>query len=148
MKKYITIAGCIFSVITPLQAAPGDPTNAIAALSPPTLPEVGPSILRIFGSLAIVIGIFLGGVWLYRNWQRLTLRRGRVPRLNILETRPLGGRQAIHVIGYESDRFLIASSAAGIQLLSHLPPAEAEETASATAAPSFAQALNRMLGRK
>jgi len=28
-------------------------------------------LLNVMGALALVIGIFLGGVWLFRNWQRL-----------------------------------------------------------------------------
>ena len=38
--------------------------------------------------------------------------------MNVLETRSLGGRQAIYVIGYEQERFLIASSPAGVNFLS------------------------------
>ena len=100
---------------------------AAGSLGPPPLPEAVPSLLRVLGALGVVIGIFLGGVWLYRNWQRLALPRGVRPKLNILETRPLGGRQALYVVGYEQGRFLIASSPAGVSLLSHLPDATAVE---------------------
>jgi flagellar biogenesis protein FliO len=41
-------------------------------------------VLRVTGALALVIGIFLAGVWLFRNWQRLAVRRGRAPKLNVL----------------------------------------------------------------
>lgn len=130
-------------------------TNSAAApLTAHSLPDAGPSLfslLRIFGALALVIGIFLGGVWLFRNWQRLTQQRGRQPRLNLLETRSLGGRHTIHVVGYEQERFLIAVSPGGVNLLSHLPAAGEEELPTGTnvpSAPSFAGALAKVLKGK
>lgn len=115
------------------------------------MPDAGVSLLRVTGSLAIVLGIFLGGVWLYKNWQRLALQRGRAPKLNILETRPLGARQSIFVVGYEQQRFLVATSPAGVNLVSHLPDAAAtaEEPAEKTSGPMpFAQALAQVLKGK
>src|ERR1022692_3719229 len=74
-------------------SALAQPTNFGAApLTVPSLPDATFSMFRIFGALALVIGLFLGGVWLFRNWQRLAVQRGRGPRLNVLETRSLGGR--------------------------------------------------------
>ena len=118
--------------------------------SAPPLPDAGLSLLRVFGALALVIGLFLGGVWLVKNWQRLSVQRGRAPKLNILETRSLGGRHAVFVVGYEQERFLIASSPAGVSLLSHLPNAAEDETPAPekTTPPSFAQALTRVLKGK
>ena len=127
-------------------------TNSVAApLTAPALPDTSFSVLRVFGALALVIGIFLGGVWLFRNWQRLALQRGRAPKLNLLETRSLGGRQTLHVVGYEQERFLIAASPNGISLLSHLPTAveaETSEAAKSSASPSFAQALSQVIKGK
>ena len=116
---------------------------------PPSLPDVAPSALRVFGALVLVIGIFLGGVWLFRNWQRFALQNGRRPKLNIIETRPLGGRQAIYVVGYEQARFLVASSPAGVSLLSHLPEATAGETPAGEKNPvAFPLLLAKMLKAK
>ena len=151
MKNYPFKTGLMLSSFCLLQSAFGQATNtAVAPLSAPPLPDVGPSVLRVFGAFTLVIGIFLGGVWLYRNWQRLALQRGRAPRLNILETRSLGGRQALFVVGYESERFLISSSPAGVNLLSHLPGAAAEgdPEMKPASAPSFAQALAQVLKGK
>ena len=120
-------------------------TNSLS-LSPPPLPDVAPSVFRVLGALALVIGIFLGGVWLYRNWQRLTRQRGGRPKLNLLETRSLGGRQALHVVGYEQARFLIATSPAGVTLLSPLPEADAEAAPVGEVPPSaFHLTLAKML---
>jgi flagellar biogenesis protein FliO len=127
-------------------------TTNLAGISPltaPELPGVGPSLLRVFGALALVIGIFLGGVWLFRNWQRLIRPAGHTPKLNLIETRPLGGRQTLYVVGYEQERFLLAASPAGISLLSHLPDAVADEApAGGKTPPTFPQILAQMLKGK
>ena len=110
-------------------------------------PDMLGSVLRMGGALALVIGLFLTGVWLFKNWQRLARRRGALPKLNVLEVKSLGPRQAIYVVAYEQQRMLLASSPAGVALLSHLPEAEEENTAPA-ARLSFAAALQQVLARK
>jgi flagellar biogenesis protein FliO len=121
-----------------------------APLTAPPFPEAGVSLLRVTGALALVLGLFLGGVWLYKNWQRLACQRQHQPRLNILETRSLGPRQAIFVVAYEQQRFLISTSPAGINLLTHLPDGEAPLPGAETpgAPVPFAQALAQVLKRK
>lgn len=150
MKYFLITTACVVSLLFILSSAAGETTNAVVQpLAAPTLPDAGVSFIRVLGALALVIGIFLAGVWLYKNWQRLALRRGHAPRLNVLETRSLGGRQALHVVGYELERFLISSSAAGVNLLSHLPGATEEAPdAKPSTAPSFAQALTQVLKGK
>jgi len=80
----------IFWLLLPAGAAWAQ-TNSPAPLAP-ALPDAGVSLLRITGALALVLGIFLGGAWLFKNWQRLAVPRSRQPKLNILETRSLGAR--------------------------------------------------------
>ena len=142
-------------VVATNAAAPSPVLPAPNALSiPGTLPDTGASILRVLGALVLVISLFLGGVWLFRNWQRLAVRKGRAPRLNVLEVRSLGQRQAIYVVGYQQQRILLASSPAGITLLTHLPEEEEAKTttAPAPAAPavrmSFAEAFQQVLSRR
>jgi flagellar biosynthetic protein FliO len=120
-------------------------TNTPAISS--ALPDMGASLLRVMGALAVVLAVFLAGVWLFKNWQRLTLRRGAAPKLNVLEVRSLGQRQAIYVVGYEQQRLLLASSSTGVTLLSHLPAADAEPLAAAPKI-SFAEAFQQVLARK
>ena len=96
-----------------------------------------------------VLAVFLGGVWLFRNWQRLVIQRGRTPRLNVLEVRSLGGRHALYVVGYEQERFLVAASPAGVNLVSHLQSISEEPPDTKDAAPApFAQTLARILKGK
>jgi len=105
------------------------------------------SVLRMGGALVLVIALFLGGVWLLKNWQRLALRRGAVPKLNVLEVKSLGPRQALYVVAYQQQRLLLASSPAGVTLLSHLPEA-AEEQEAPVPRVSFAEAFQQVLARK
>lgn len=124
MKKILSaIVLAVFAGSLPVWA---QITNTAGAAPMPSLPNASLSVLRVFGALALVMGIFLGGVWMFRNWQRLARQHGRQPRLNILESRSLGGRQAIFVVGYQQQRFLVSSSPSGVSLLSHLPDAVEE----------------------
>jgi flagellar biogenesis protein FliO len=109
------------------------------------LPDMGVSVIRMMAALAFVLAIFFGGVWLYRNGQRLAWRKTGAPRLAVLESRTLGNRQAIYVVGYEQQRLLIGSSSAGLSLLAQLPPAE---TPAATPPGSFSQTLQNVMERK
>ena len=120
--------------------------NNVPAISS-AMPDMGASLLRVVGSLVLVIAVFLAGVWLFKNWQRLTLRNGAAPKLNVLEVRSLGQRQAIYVVGYEQQRMLLASSSTGVTLLSHLPSVEEEPTVKSTKM-SFAEAFQQVLARK
>ena len=124
-------------------------TNAAVALpNSGALAGAGPSLLRVLGALGMVLGLFLGGVWLFRNGRQLGFGRGAAPRLKVLESRSLGGRQAIYVVGYEQERFLVGATQAGINLLTHLPPATEEEAQTAGApkrAQSFAETFTKVL---
>ena len=112
------------------------------------LPDLAASLLRMVGALGVVIAVFLIGVWLFKNWQRLALRRGASPKLNVLEVRSLGPRQALYVVAYEHRRMLIASSSAGVTMLTHLPVGEREPAAAPAAKISFAEAFHQVLARK
>ena len=132
-----------------VSVAAAQSTNTLSL--PPVVPDVGASLLRVFGALLLVLSLFLGGVWFFRNWQRLVVQRGRSPRLNVLEVRSLGGRQAIYVVGYQQERFLLASSPAGVNFLTHLPPANdaTADPAEVQPAPaSFARTLAQVLKGK
>jgi len=111
------------------------------------LPDMGASLLRVVGALVVVIAVFLAGVWLFKNWQRVAMRKGATPKLSVLEVRSLGQRQAIYVVGYEQQRLLIASCSTGVTLLSHLPAAD-EAPAQEAPKLSFAQAFQQVLARK
>lgn len=129
-------------------AAFAETTNTLALNN--SFPDTAGSMVRVFGALALVLAIFLGGVWLVRNWRRLTMPRGQAPKLNVLETKSLGGRHALFVVGYQNERFLVSSSPAGINMLTHLQPADetAEVEKPGAPQPTFATTLAQMLKGK
>ena len=115
----------------------------VPVLAGDSLPGVGFSVVRLIGALALVMALFLGGVWLYRNWQRLSFRRGTPPRLSVLEVKSLGPRQALYLIGYQDQRMLVASSPTGMSLICQLP-AEDEVEAQPDFGPDLDQALRKV----
>ncbi len=123
--------------------------SAAEITTPPgdSLSGNGLSVLRVFGGLVFVLALFLGVVWLLRNWQRAIAPRGQLPKLNVLEAKSLGNRNTLYVVGYEQQRLLVSSSPTGVTLVSHLPNAELGEPA-VPVPPSFAEALQQVLTRK
>ncbi len=121
------------------------PATSLAGPVPAAL-----SLLRVLGALALVLAVFLGGLWLFRNWQRLLLQRGPAPKLHVLEVKSLGQRHALYVVAYEQQRMLLASSPTGVTMLTHLPGASSEpEVAPAgTPPPHFTAALLQAVTRK
>jgi flagellar biogenesis protein FliO len=120
-------------------------TNAPATLDT-QLPNIGFSLLRLVGSFVLVLALFLGGVWCYKNWQRLALQRGRPSKLHVLEIKPLGNRQTLYLVAYDQQRLLVASSPSGVNLLTHLPDSDLSETEAP--AQTFVQTLHRALAPK
>lgn len=105
-------------------------TNAPATSEIPGSASLFFPLLRVLGALAVVLAVFFGGLWCFRNWQRLTARKGQAPKLSVLEVKNLGQRHALFVVGYEQQRLLIASSPTGVNLLTALPSgSDAVETA-------------------
>lgn len=135
------ILAALFSPLL-ASAAPLISTN-LPPISP-ALPDASLSVIRVFGALVLVLGLFLGGAWLFKSWQRVTLNRGRASQLQILETRALGGKHALYVVGYQQQRLLLASSPTGVSLVSHLPEEDANPaSAPAVESESFVQALQQ-----
>lgn len=121
--------------------------DAAAPISAP--PSIGFSVLRMIGALCLVFALLFGGVWAFRNSSRFAASRGRASKLKILESRSLGHRHSIFVVGYDNQRLLLSTSPTGVAMLSHLPEATAEELeAESTAEPApnfsntFLQALS------
>jgi flagellar biogenesis protein FliO len=140
---FFTLPGAV------LAAAPAT-TNAVAPAAFPgaSLPEAGASVFRVCGAFVMVVALFLGGVWLFRNWQRLALQKSGGAKLSLLEVKSLGQRQMLYVVGYQQQRMLLASSPAGVTLVSHLPDAGEAEKTTPAAGMNFAEALQQVLSRK
>jgi flagellar biogenesis protein FliO len=145
-------ARILFFFTLPLAALNASADATVASPSPAmpgaSLPDAGASVFRVCGAFVVVVALFLGGVWLVRNWQRLTLQRGAAAKLSLIEMKSLGQRQTLYVIGYQQQRMLLASSPAGVTLVSHLPEAPEGEKTVPAASSSFADALQNVLSRK
>jgi flagellar biosynthetic protein FliO len=120
------------------------------ASTPDPLPDTGLSVLRVLGSLALVLALFFCGVWVVKNRRRLPGLRCRAPRLNVLEVRSLGNRQSLCLIACEQQRLLLAVSPGGVTLLSHLPEGSGEDQPLARDASSrnFADVLQGVFTKK
>ena len=118
---------------------------------PVSLTEV---MIRIVGALMIVMAILLGGAWWFRKSRLFGLVPAQSSHLNVIETRSLGSRHALHVVEYGSKRFLIADSPAGTNFLTDLEKLEEEateeldEAAEKFSPGNFAGKLKTLLERK
>ena len=108
------------------------------------------SWLRVLGAFLLVIALFLGAAWMFKHWQRFAYAQGKNPKLNVLEMRSLGNRHALYVVGYEDQRLLVASSPAGIALLTHLPAGQIDNPAveGQGGSVAFLEALRRFTNAK
>ncbi len=144
LPRWAAVGALFLAMPNPLLAA----TNELVPVHLEA-PSLVFSVFRLVGALALVVALFLGGVWLLRSWQRLTVQRGRAPKLSVLEVRSLGPRHALYVVGYEQQRFLLSSAPTGISLLAPLPAAAETTLEAPTPAPlSFAESLAKVLAPK
>jgi flagellar biogenesis protein FliO len=120
----------------PLTLEDGKPTQS-------QVPEAGPSGLRAFGSLVLVLGLAGASLWALKKYGRGRMPGGGGGKLRVEETLALGDRRYVSIIDAEGERFLIALTPQGISLLSRLDPGERGEP------DSFDEALSRQvdLGR-
>ena len=115
------------------------------------VPSMGAAVFRMVGSLALVIALFFAAAWIFRNMHRLKAPGANQRKLQVLEGKSLGPRQAVYVVAYEQQRLLIGSSAQGLTLLTHLPEGEVQSQPQGTERilpVSFGEALMQALGRK
>ena len=107
-------------------------TVATQAASPETnsLPRLTESsgdflekFLQMIGAFILVISILILGAWLFKRSRFFSLYKSGQSQLQILESRSLGYRNSLLVVGYSQHRFLLAASATGVSLISPLPDA-------------------------
>jgi flagellar biogenesis protein FliO len=137
----------VFPLLAALTAL-GETNTALSVM--PSVPPVEFSVLRVMGALLLVLALFFGGVWIFKNAPRFLRVPARSAKLNVLEVRSLGHRHALYVVGYEQQRLLVAATPSGVTLLSQLPSvdAAAAEMTGPTPTVTFADTLRQILGRK
>lgn len=132
-----------------LLAAIGPAALAAEAPALTAPPSIGFSVLRMIGALCLVFSLLFGGLWAYKNSARFAPGR-RDAKLKVLESRALGHRHSIFVVGYNEQRILLATSPTGVTMLTHLPEGSAEpeviaESSPSPALPNFATAFSQAL---
>jgi flagellar biogenesis protein FliO len=120
----------------PLTLEDGKPTPGLAT-------EPGPSGLKTFGSLVLVLGLAGLSLWALKKYGRGKLPGSGGGKLRVEETLALGDRRFVSILDAEGERFLIAMTPQGISLISRLDTPETGE------AGTFDEALSRQvdLGR-
>jgi flagellar biogenesis protein FliO len=133
-------------------AVPAFAQNATAQILDPAAPSMAATAVRIVGAMMIVLSVIMMGAWAFKNKERFAVKglggKVSVRKLQVLETRSLGARHSICVVGYENQRILLSSSPTGVTMLTHLPEATAEEVQVAQtipARPSFSDAFVQAL---
>lgn len=97
----------------PLQLEDGKTT-------PNAQPEAGPSGIRAFGSLLVVLGLAGASLWALKKYGRKHLPGSGGSRLKVAETLALGDRRYVSILEAEGERFLIALHPQGISMLARL----------------------------
>lgn len=142
-RRLITATVLLASLAHVLGESPTAPASPVAAGS------IIFSLVRMFGALALVLALFAGGLWLFKNWQRFATRKAQAAKLSVLEVKSLGHRQALYVVGYEQQRLLLAASPAGVTMLTPLPAADNEASENIVVPqPNFTDVLLHTLNRK
>lgn len=94
------------------------------------------SFFRVLLSLVVVICIFLGGVWLFKNRLNVSSHGAVSGKLKILESKFIGNRQGLVVVAYGEKRMLLGTSTTGITALGDLPDLSEEEQSALDTHPS------------
>jgi flagellar biogenesis protein FliO len=116
----------------PLTLDDGKPTQAPGTVS------AGPSGWRALGSLVLVSGLAVGGLWAFRRWGANKLPGSGGTRMKVEESLALGDRRFVSILRVDDERFLIALGPQGVNLMTRLEPDGAPP-------PPFDQALERQV---
>lgn len=106
----------------------GQPTPAVAPNSSPTRPPAPDfdSLGRMLGYLTLFAALAGAGVYFVKFGLPLARKNAALDRkLQILETRPLGNRQYLLVVGYEDSRMLLGVTPGKIDYLCPLDSSSA-----------------------
>ena len=71
------------------------------------------SWLRMFGALVTVLAIFFMGVFLFKKYGLLLQGKAAQGHLKVLESRALNQKNAVYVLDYRGEQFLVATGQQG-----------------------------------
>ncbi len=104
----------------------GHGADAPAAPAPQAVPQLGGNSMQIAAYLGGMLVLFIGGAWLLRNGLPMMQKNKGTRKLNVSETRGLGGRQFLVVAEYENRKVLLGVCPGRIDYLCSLSSAEPE----------------------
>ncbi len=105
----------------PVAVPQSSPTPA-----PQPVPQIGGNSMQIAAYLGGMLVLFVGGAWLLRNGLPMMQKNKGPRKLNVSETRGLGGRQFLVVAEYENRKVLLGVCPGRIDYLCSLSSAEPE----------------------
>jgi flagellar biogenesis protein FliO len=119
---------------------------------PKKKPDGLPSAVTVFGSLALVLGVFFALVWVLRRAAPAGAALLPAEAFEVLGRAPLANRQQAHLLRCGNKLLLVASGAAGIESLTEITDAAEVDRLTdlcRQARPGIATtALGRILGQK
>jgi flagellar protein FliO/FliZ len=90
---------------------------AQSTVAAPAGPDLMPSLWRMFGALAVVLGLLAGLAWLLR---RGVLARRGTGLLGVESALALGERRSLVIVTVENRRLLLGVSPGGVSLVTEL----------------------------
>jgi len=70
----------------------------------------------------LVSGLAVGGLWAFRRWGANRLPGSGGTRMKVEETLALGDRRFVSILRVDDERFLVALSPQGVNLMTRLEP--------------------------
>ena len=127
----VLILASITSVAFPVLAHAGNPA---AQSAPGTVPDLGVTMLRVSGSLALVLALLFALVALMKR-ARTHVRRGRTgPALETVDRMDIGARREIRLVRAGERLLVVGITEERMELLSEIETEGAESVAAAAPA--------------
>ena len=116
----------VFAALISIGHGADTPAVPAATPAPQAVPQLGGNSMQIAAYLGGMLVLFIGGAWLLRNGLPMMQKNKGPRKLNVSETRGLGGRQFLVVAEYENRKVLLGVCPGRIDYLCSLSSAEPE----------------------
>ena len=120
IRGIVGVCGVLQVLAGPIVAAETNVLGGSFGSTSAPLPDATGSVFRVLAALAVVMAVFVGMLWVIRNWQNLLAKRNGSPKLVIEEARAIGNRSTLYLIAHADRTLLIASSPQGVHFLADL----------------------------
>ena len=116
----------VFAALISIGQGADTPAVPASTPAPQAVPQLGGNSMQIAAYLGGMLVLFIGGAWLLRNGLPMMQKNKGPRKLNVSETRGLGGRQFLVVAEYENRKVLLGVCPGRIDYLCSLSSAEPE----------------------